>query len=88
MVEPERVGLFGKLLERQVGHVADLVGLIDDPSDRPHDHAGHQDQQSEHDQAGAESGLDLVTFEASDHRLEDHREHGGEGQRQDDLTDC
>ena len=64
LVDAERVGLLGGLVEGIVGRVADLVRLVGHAlSGRDHD-ADHQREQAEHDEAGGERRLEPVPHRA------------------------
>ena len=76
-----------RIVLRRVDRGADLVQLIDHALSGCHHHGGHQGEQAEDDQAGGEGGLEPAALKGSDHRLEDHGQHGRERQREHDLAD-
>ena len=78
--------LVDRVVDRRVDRVADPVRLLDHaPYGGDHDE-GHQGEQAEDDQAGAEGRLEPASFELPDQRLEDHGENGREEQRKHDLA--
>ena len=83
---PVDAELLDRVVHRRVDRRADLVGLVEHAADgRDHDD-GHQDEQSEHEQAGGEARLEPTAFEAPGNRLEDHGQDGREQQREHDLA--
>ena len=78
--------LVDRLLDRRIDRVTDAVGLLDHAAHgRDHDD-GHQREETEHDEAGCESGLEPAALEIPDQGLEDHGQNRREKQREHDLA--
>ena len=51
LVDTERLAPVGRLVDRLVGQLADLVGLVDHALRRRHEHTDGEGEQAEHDES-------------------------------------
>ena len=80
------VEIVDRLLDRRVDRASDVVRLLDHAPHGCDDDDGHECEQAEDDQAGAERGLQAAALEVPDERLEDHGQHRREEQGEHDLA--